>query len=672
MATKITTDNIDLSADTTALEIPTGTTNQRPGIVGVEYLVVAGGGGGGSRTGASGSGSGGGGAGGLLTSWPSGTALSVASGASIDITVGEGGIGASTPNTYTKGGDGGDSIFASITATGGGGGASGPFNGNTGGSGGGSGYSGAGGNGTIGQGNNGGSASSGSAPYAAGGGGGANGVGGNAASSSVPGTGGAGLTIDITNASVTYAAGGDGCVWTDGGSSNESNNTGNGSDGAATAASGNGGSGVVILRYPDTYTIVETTSVLTFTTDSTSVANTKITTFTAGINGIIQFTGGTAAVEGTLRENTTTGKMEVYTGSPLGWRALQQTGQDVGITPSSNFNTILYNGTGSAQSLTVGFQPDLTIIKSYAGSAEWPSWFDTVRTVPGNNINSNSTNVQGTNTTTVTSFDTTGFTVGSDATWFVNKSGNSYVAWNWKAGGNANTFNKNGTGYATASAAGLTAGTITPTGSSVNTETGFSIIAYTGASTASTISHGLGITPELIFIKSLNNTGNWITYSSATGSDYYIYLNSSSPPADYPADPPWTNITSTTFGINGIFSDYNNSSTNYIAYCFASIPGYSQIGYYIGSGVASGNKIYTGFKPAWLLVRNVSTTKDWYIVDNKRSTTNPRNKELYPNSNSNEATMNSVSFFDYGFEVVTTDSGYNTIGHQYLFMAFSE
>ena len=322
MSTKITTPTlIDLPGETLTSEnthgviLPKGTTGERPGSISVEYLVVAGGGGGGSRTGASGSGSGGGGAGGLLTSWPSGTALSVALGASIDITVGEGGIGASTPNTYTKGGDGGDSIFASITATGGGGGASGPFNGNTGGSGGGSGYSGTGGNGTIGQGNNGGSASSGSAPYAAGGGGGAGGVGGNAASSSVPGTGGAGLTIDITNASVTYAAGGDGCVWTDGGSSNESNNTGNGSDGAATAAAGNGGSGVVILRYPDTYTIVETTSVLTFTTDSTSVANTKITTFTAGTSGVIQFTPITTPSAGEFRYNTTDKLVEFYNGS---------------------------------------------------------------------------------------------------------------------------------------------------------------------------------------------------------------------------------------------------------------------------------------------------------------------------------------------------------------------
>jgi len=322
MSTKITTPVlIDLPGETLPSEntagviLPKGTTGERPGIISVEYLVVAGGGGGGSRTGANGSGAGGGGAGGLLTSWPSGTALNVSSGVSIDITVGEGGIGANTPNSYATGGDGGDSIFASLTAKGGGGGASGPSSGNTGGSGGGSGYNGTGGNGTIGQGNNGGSASSASLPYAAGGGGGSNGVGGTAASSSVPGTGGAGLSIDITNASVTYAAGGDGSIWTDGGSSNESNNTGNGSDGAATAAAGNGGSGVVILRYPDTYTIVETTSVLTFTTDSTSVANTKITTFTAGTSGVIEFTPTITPSTGEFRYNTTDKLVEFYNGS---------------------------------------------------------------------------------------------------------------------------------------------------------------------------------------------------------------------------------------------------------------------------------------------------------------------------------------------------------------------
>ena len=274
--------------------------------VSVDYLVIAGGGSGGSRNGANGSGSGGGGAGGLLTSFgdnsgggaSSGNALSLNTSTNYTVTVGTGGTGISSPaNTYTAGNSGGNSVFSTITATGGGGGGSGNGTGaiapKTGGSGGGSGYSGTGASATSSpvQGYAGGNPpASVASPYGAGGGGGAGSVGGNA-TSSAGGAGGSGLSVSITGSAVTYAAGGDGSIWTDGSSSNAAANKGNGGDAAATGASGNGGSGVVILRYPDSFTISETTSpaVLTFSTDSSSVTGYKITTFTAGSNGTIQF-----------------------------------------------------------------------------------------------------------------------------------------------------------------------------------------------------------------------------------------------------------------------------------------------------------------------------------------------------------------------------------------------
>ena len=99
---------------------------------------------------------------------------------------------------------------------------------------------------------------------------------------------------------------------------------------------------------------------------------------------------------------------------------------------------------------------------------------------------------------------------------------------------------------------------------------------------------------------------------------------------------------------------------------------FSKFGKYEGNNNTDGTFVYTGFKPAWLMVRNISTSKYWYVVDNKRSTTNPRDKELYLNRSDTEVTANSVNFLDYGFELVTTDSGFNDIGNQYLFMAFSE
>ena len=707
MATKIITDNIDLSADTTALEIPTGTTGQRPGISTLDFLVVGAGGG------VYGYDSpGGGGGGGVRTSFgsQSGGASTPESKFSFDTT-------GATSYTVTVGEgvarlNGEDSVFGSITSLGGGYGASGG-NGNAGGSGGGGtgGGSYGAGSGTTGQGFAGGTGVVASPAYPGGGGGGSGAIGQSAPSSSVLGNGGVGTIVNIlphgtastinvgevSGTDVYYGGGGGGNTTVSasggtgglGGGADAPNsstivdgtiNTGGGGSGGIYPVTGvyaKGGSGVVILRYSSDFALNKTGTLVEASGSPFTEGSEKISVFISG-TGTVNFTGGSAAVEGMLRENTSTGKMEIYTGS-TGWRALQQTGQDVGITPSSNFNTVLYTGNStSGTSITgVGFQPDLTWIKIYLNNAYYHMLHDSVRLISSDYyLIPNENFAQGSSAQAnqrISSFNADGFTIsGTGLLSNLNASGESYVSWNWKAGGNSNTFNKNGTGYATASAAGLTAGTITPTKSSVNTETGFSIIKYQGAGTASTVPHGLGTTPELIFIKSLNNTGNWITYSSVTGTDYYMYLNSNAAPADYPSDPPWTNITSTTFGINGTFSDYNNSSTNYIAYCFTSIPGYSQIGYYIGTDVTSGNQIYTGFKPAWLLIRNISTTKNWYIIDNKRSTTNPRDKELYANTSSTQATMNSVSFFDYGFELVTTDSGFNDIGNQYLFMAFSE
>ena len=347
MSTKITTPTlIDLPGETLTSEntegviLPKGTTAERPGSISVEYLVVAGGGGGG---GASGGGGGGGGAGGLLTNY-SGTAVGVASGASIDITVGIGGTGG---GNSTAGTNGGNSKFDIYEATGGGGGggylaASG--NGGSGGGGAGNlsssntGYDG-GLASPAGQGNAGGHGG-GSGTTSGGGGGGAGAVGGNGNGGTAAGDGGNGLEVNIiggtgnfyagggaggidSRASSTSATGGNGGGGNGASNGNQAiagtNNKGGGGGGSAwpeaTYPGKDGGSGVVILRYSDEYTIVETTSVLTFTTDSTSVPNTKITTFTAGTNGVIQFTPTTTPSTGEFRYNTTDKLVEFYNGS---------------------------------------------------------------------------------------------------------------------------------------------------------------------------------------------------------------------------------------------------------------------------------------------------------------------------------------------------------------------
>ena len=694
--TKVTTDNIDLSGNTGALEIPTGTSDQRPGVSNLHFLVVAGGGGTSTDS------PGGGGAGGLRTSYGSQSGgnstpesqftFDTTGSTSYTLTIGDGG-GSAT--------DGSDSIFATITSTGGGTGAGGTnsYSAGSGGSGGGGSggqYNNPGGTATSNQGFRGGNSGTpgGGTTYPGAGGGGAGAQGQDSVNSGGIGKdGGVGLAVNILNSTnattalvgeidgsdVYYAGGGGGSANGTGGtggtggggngqnlsgSDDGTDNTGGGGGGYSAS----GGSGVVILRYSSDFTLNKTGTLVESTGSPFTEDDEKISVFISG-SGTVNFTGGSAAVEGMLRENTTTGKMEVYTGA-AGWRALQQTGQDVGITPSNNFTTNLWSYQAAPNNIVTGFQPDFVWIKDYQTPSEPHISFDSVRGA-GEYIQPNSNIAEVTNNTTLTSFNTTGFTLGTDTVGLVNYPGRGdYVGWSWKAGGNSNTFNKNGTGYASASAAGLTTGTITPTGSSVGTETGFSIIKYTADGVAgATIPHGLGAAPDLYIIKALDSVRNWIVGTWMIPNTQILQLDLSDAPATYDA---WNSTYPDANNVTVSNANPVNASGDYIMYCFRSIPGYSQIGYYIGTDVASGNKIYTGFKPAWLLVRNISTNENWYIIDNKRSTTNPRDKVLYANTSNIQATLSAVNFLDYGFEIVTTNSGYNNKNEKYLFMAFSE
>ena len=175
------------------------------------------------------------------------------------------------------------------------------------------------------------------------------------------------------------------------------------------------------------------------------------------------------------------------------------------LKPDKYFNTVLWTGDDSTdRPITTGFKPDLVLVKA-RNQAYSHHLYDSVRG-PSKRLLTNGTqseydqgSIDG-----VSSFNSDGFDVSHTNSDGVDQLNTTYVGWSWKAGGNSDTFNIDGRGYATAADAGLNGGTITPTGASVNTESGFSIIQYTGTGVVATLSHGMNNDPKFILIKRTN------------------------------------------------------------------------------------------------------------------------------------------------------------------------
>jgi hypothetical protein len=319
----------------------------------------------------------------------------------------------------------------------------------------------------------------------------------------------------------------------------------------------------------------------------------------------------------------------------------------------SYFNPKLYTGTGASNAQTgVGFQPDFTWIKN-RDAADFHVLTDAVRGVTDYLV-SDDTDAETTNAESLTGFDSDGFTVGDMNE--VNTNTEAFVAWNWKA---------NGAGSAN------TDGSISTTATSANTTAGFSISTYTGTGSAATIGHGLNSEAKMIIIKDRGTVADWFCYHSALGNGTTIKLNTTD--ASY-SSINWNSTTPT----SSVFSlraggDVNTSAKNYIAYCFAEKQGYSKFSSYTGNGNADGPFVYTGFKPAWIMMKDSnSASAGWMMFDNKRLGYNVDNNALYPNATAAEGTGDNVDLLSNGFKARSTDAGINTSGNSYIYMAFAE
>ena len=321
--------------------------------------------------------------------------------------------------------------------------------------------------------------------------------------------------------------------------------------------------------------------------------------------------------------------------------------------PTDYFNTVLYTGDGNdGRTVTgVGFQPDWVWLKGRS-EAEHHTLNDSVRGA-NKQVYSHLSYSEATDTDRLQSFDSDGFTLGTDV--IVNKNTETFVSWNWLAGGSASS---NSDGSITSSV-------------SANTTAGFSIVSYTGTGSNATVGHGLGVVPNLIFIKRRDGAGDWTSYHSVLGSTKFMRLNSTIPAGTQSTYFQDTDPTSTVFSI-GSAGDVNTSSGTHIAYCFADKKGYSKFGSYTGNGNADGTFVYTGFKPAFILVKDsTGSGNNWFIWDNKRDGYNVVNRYLRPNLSNAEGYYEAIDILSNGFKNRNTSGSAN--GSQtYIYMALAE
>ena len=309
--------------------------------------------------------------------------------------------------------------------------------------------------------------------------------------------------------------------------------------------------------------------------------------------------------------------------------------------PSAYFQTKLYTGTGSSLALTndgnSDLQPDWVWIKERNGATN-QMLTDSVRGAT-KTLHSQNTDAESTDAQALKSFNSDGFTVGTDGD--VNTSSDTYVAWNWKKTADA----------------------------------GFDIVSYTGNGSARTISHSLSAVPGWIMVKNRDEAEPWTIYhhknTSAPATDY-LALDDNHATTD--SNTRWNDTapTSSVFTV-GTSDVVNKNTIKYIAYLFAEKQGYSKFGSYAANESVDGTFVYTGFKPAFVILKQSNLARDWHMFDNKRSTFNAVGRYLRPNvSGAEDSGEDYLDLLSNGFKLKNTGNRFNDADGTYIFMAFAE
>jgi hypothetical protein len=327
--------------------------------------------------------------------------------------------------------------------------------------------------------------------------------------------------------------------------------------------------------------------------------------------------------------------------APTGFKALctQNLPQPTIQKPSKYMDALAYTGTGASNSISsLGFSPDLVWIKN-RGTTTSHAIYDTTRGAQSQ-LSSDTTGDQVTSSSGLTSFDASGFTIGTST--LVNTSGTQYVAWGWDE----------------------------------SVQAGLDIVSYTGNGASRTIAHNLGVAPKMIIVKARTTAGadqGWPVWHTSIANTTYLQLNSTAATAtgaDY-----WnsTSPTSSVFPI-GTNAAVNTSADTYIAYLFAEVEGFSKFGIYTGNGLADGTFVFTGHRPKWVMIKRTdsATGAGWFIHNTETSTFNLSTNYLRSEINNAETTLGQLDILSNGFKLRGTDVSWNGSGATYIFAAFAE
>jgi len=326
---------------------------------------------------------------------------------------------------------------------------------------------------------------------------------------------------------------------------------------------------------------------------------------------------------------------------------------------STEFDVITATGTAADRTFTMpgGFGPDLVWAKERNGATNH-ALFDTLRGATKRLV-SNSTQAEDTQANQLKSFTSTGFTYGSD---IPNNTSQTGVYWCWDAGDTTTTVAKdaNGTNLPGATCEYR-----------ANTTNGFSVVKVDDPQSNEARVHGLGVAPDFFICKSTASADSWHTYWKVLGRTYYINLNGTGGATSsdqFGSQEP----DSTYFYVKANTGSGANKAGGMVYYLWSAVDQYSAFGSYTGNGLDDGTFVFTGFKIAYLLIKQSSGSNAWIVWDNARQDYNVQGPYLQPQDTTTEGDADYVDFLSNGFKWRTTNGAMNASGATYLYAAFAE